>query len=269
MLARDILALFGVHNLNNPYEAEKVSLSPKKIIIHDDWNQHHTDYDADIALLEFQRGKIIFSADSLYIQPICLWDSGAEPPSVEKGIVTGWGKSEDQSKLHENEPKLLKVLIQSNEECVYDERELFDLTSLRTFCAGLQDGSGVCHGDSGGGLFIKINGVYYLKGIVSSSLLKNENCDVSRNAVYTNVIKFKPWIDAKTRTTTVSTVTRSTTHSLRSTTTKLYLRSTTTQIPPWTTSKRQFKPSTTNIPSRTTPTLDVADFSTSKLKYGN
>lgn len=31
-------------------------------------------------------------------------------------------------------------------------------------------------------------------GIVSSSLLKNDGCDVSKNAVYTNVIKFSDWI---------------------------------------------------------------------------
>lgn len=217
MLSRHIFALFGAHNLNNHYEAEKISLSPKNIVIHEDWNQHHSDYDADIALLEFQRGKIIFSADSLYIQPICLWKSETEPPTLSEGIVTGWGKSEDPTKLHENEPKLLRVKIQSNEDCVYGERELFDLTSLRTFCAGLRNGSGVCHGDSGGGLFLNINGVYYLKGIVSSSLLKDESCDVSRNAVYTNVIKFKSWIEEKTKVTATSTVTRYTTVSHRTT----------------------------------------------------
>lgn len=31
-----------------------------------------------------------------------------------EGIVTGWGKSEDSAKLHETEPKLLKVTIQTN-----------------------------------------------------------------------------------------------------------------------------------------------------------
>lgn len=131
--------------MNNPYEAEKIPLSPKQVIVHDDWHPHQDDYDADIALLEFQKGKI--STNSIYIQPICLWNSDIEP-AARSGIVTGWGKSEDPSKLHENMPKRLRVAIQSNEECIYGVRELFDLTSPRTFCAGtsngLENGSGKC-----------------------------------------------------------------------------------------------------------------------------
>lgn len=213
-LHRDIFALFGAHDLRNPYEVEKISLSPKKIMLHDDWNPHITEYDADIALLEFEAGKVIGRADSMYIRPICLWNSEMDA-TVKEGIVTGWGKSEDPTKAHENKPRLIKVSIQSNEECIYGDRELFDLTSSRTFCAGLQNGSGVCHGDSGGGLFIEMSGVYYLKGIVSSSLVKHESCDVSRNAVYTDVMKFRDWIDQKTRVVPTSPRTRITTVASR------------------------------------------------------
>ena len=51
-------------------------------------------------------------------------------------------------------------------------------------------------GDSGSGLFIKIKGVFYLKGIVSSSLFDEDgNCDVLNDGVYTNVIQYLKWIE--------------------------------------------------------------------------
>lgn len=191
-LPRDILAVFGAHDLSNPYESGRTLQSPKKIFIHDDWNHLTESFDADISLLEFFSNKIHFDD---YIQPICLWSSEDEP-TVTDGIVTGWGKSEDPTKVHENKPKVISAPIQTNEKCFLDGNSaLADLSSLRTFCAGLKNGSGVCSGDSGGGLFIKISEVYYLKGIVSSSLIKDDGCDVSKNAVYTNVLKFKDWIE--------------------------------------------------------------------------
>lgn len=170
-------------------------MSPSKIYIHDDWNPFNTNYDADISILEFEKGKIIFNERSAYIQPICLWDSAVEPPG-NRGTVTGWGKSEDTTKIHENIPKKLEVQIQTNEDCFFSSDSLIQLSSKRTFCAGLQNGSGVCFGDSGSGLFVNVNGVSYVKGIVSSSLITaTKDCDVSRNAVYTNVLSFRDWID--------------------------------------------------------------------------
>lgn len=48
----------------------------------------------------------------------------------------------------------------------------------------------------------------YLRGIVSSSLVKYESCDVSKNAVYTNVLKFNDWISEKTIEASITTTTR-------------------------------------------------------------
>lgn len=194
LLPRDVVAVFGAYDLSNFLETGRIVQSPKKNHIHDDWNHLTESYDADIALLEFWANKIHFDD---YIQPICLWQSDDEP-AITEGIVTGWGRSEDTSKAHENKPKLIKAPIQSNERCFLETKALLDLSSLRTFCAGLRNGSGVCSGDSGGGFFIKINGLFYLKGIVSSSLIRDDGCDVSKNAIYTNVVIFKDWINLMT-----------------------------------------------------------------------
>lgn len=190
VLPRNVLAVFGAHDLLDTYEAGRFALSPKKIFMHDDWNPLTVEYDADIALLQFETESIHFNA---FVQPICLWNFENEP-SVTEGIVTGWGKSENASRLHETVPKQVTAPIQANEDCFLDTRALVPLSSKRTFCAGLRNGSGVCTGDSGGGLFIKVDDVYHLKGIVSSSLIKDGGCDVSKNAVYTNVLKYTDWI---------------------------------------------------------------------------
>lgn len=44
-------------------------------------------------------------------------------------------------------------------------------------------------------MYVKINEVYYLKGLVSASLLKQGECDVSNFALFTDVNKFLDWID--------------------------------------------------------------------------
>lgn len=189
----DVLAIFGAHNLSNNFETSRYSLSPKRIIKHEDWNPWITEYDADVSLLEFEKNSISFNT---FVQPICLLDPSVESPVT--GVVTGWGKSEDQSKDHEAVSKFIKVQILSNDECLPGHGQLAEISSERTFCAGLRNSSGVCYGDSGSGLFIQVDNIFHLKGIVSSSLIKNDDCDVLNNAVYTNVLKFGNWIAEKT-----------------------------------------------------------------------
>lgn len=194
LLPRDVLAIFGAHVLSNQFESGRFSLSPKKIILHDDWNPFTTQFDGDISLLEFERRSITFND---YVQPICLSNS-EEKLSVNEATVTGWGKSEDPFRIHENVPKLVKVSILDNSQCLPGENTLAAISSYRTFCAGLRNGSGVCSGDSGGGLFAKVDDVFILKGIVSSSLIKDETCVVTKSAVYTNILAFMDWLAKKT-----------------------------------------------------------------------
>lgn len=191
-MPRDISALFGTYDLNKPHESGQFSLSPTDVIVHPDWNPFVTSYDADIALLKFESNEIPYTS---YIRPVCLWNGSSEP-EVTEGYVVGWGKSEDETKEHENIPKKIKIPIFTNEECSLETPALASLSSGRTFCAGWQNGTGVCFGDSGNGFVIEVNNVFYLKGIVSSSTITStKNCDVSKFAVYTNVLKFNTWIN--------------------------------------------------------------------------
>lgn len=50
-------------------------------------------------------------------------------------------------------------------------------------------------------MFIDHGGVYYLRAIVSSAILdKDQNCDLSNYAVFTDVLKYNEWIEDPTQT---------------------------------------------------------------------
>lgn len=113
---------------------------------------------------------------------------------MTEGIFAGWGESENSLRPHESKPKMISVQIHRNEDCVTDSNVFILVSSNRTFCAGLTNGSGVCDGDSGSGLEIKVNDKFYLKGIVSAGPFKDNKCDVLHDAIYTNVLDFGDWI---------------------------------------------------------------------------
>lgn len=138
-----------------------------------------------------------------FIRPICL--SPAELTASE-GYVSGWGESEDTSKDHENIPKQIKVPILPNESCFLESPEFAKLASKRTICGGARNGTGPCRGDSGGGLFVKQGSAFYLKGLVSASLLNMGRCDVTNFALYSNVDKFSVWIENPSEDPTVNKV---------------------------------------------------------------
>jgi secreted trypsin-like serine protease len=187
-LPRDITVVVGAHNLSIAHERGKFSVGVKNIELHEGWNTSGDSFDADIAMLTLV-DEMPFNQ---FIQPICLVDSKSILSRIWNGYAVGYGKSE---KDHENVLKSLLIPIApSNEECFYTEETLMKISSNRSFCGGSRDGSGVCMGDSGNGLFAEHSGIYYLRGIVSSSLYSNNNCDIYNFAVFTNVLEFFDWI---------------------------------------------------------------------------
>lgn len=180
-----------MYDLNDHLENGRMITVPQQIFIHPRWNPNAMKYNADLAILEPER-SITFT---IHISPICLWNSQVSVPA-SKGTVIGYGKSEDESRKHENIPRQIEVPIIDLQQCHYKEPILATISSPYTFCAGSADGSGVCSGDSGNGLFFKDAGKFFLLGIVSSSLVDNEHkCDVTRFALYTDVLKYKDWIE--------------------------------------------------------------------------
>ena len=192
ILTRDFKALLGVHDLNEKFEVGTKATVIQKIHIHPDWNPRAQSFDADIAVLVIE-GKIGFDN---YIQPICLVTAGVNIEVSSNGVVVGFGRSEDDSKLHENIPKVIDTPIHDNVDCFLKHYELAKLSSRRTFCGGKANGVGVCSGDSGSGLVVLYGGYYYLRGIVSSSLRDYKHgCDVDAYSVFTDVLKYNDWVN--------------------------------------------------------------------------
>ncbi|KAL7013282.1 hypothetical protein ACKWTF_015318 [Chironomus riparius] len=189
LLPRDMLVLLGVYDLNNPYEAGRGIFSVQSINMHPDWNPQAESFDADITVLVLEN-EVTFGSN---IQPVCL-DSNIT--DIKRGYVVGYGKSEDDTKVHENIPKIIEVPIHKNEDCFLNDYLLAKLSSRRTFCGGTGTGIGVCNGDSGSGLIVTDGSAYYLRAIVSSSLLNaNRECNVDTYSVFTDVTQYVEWIN--------------------------------------------------------------------------
>lgn len=116
--------------------------------------------------------------------------------AIRIGLVVGYGKSENQLKIHEETPKIIEVPIHENEDCFLQFPDLARISSKKTFCGGHANGTGVCLGDSGSGLVVFYNGTYYFRGIVSSSIRTLKmTCDLNQYSVFTDVLKFIEWIE--------------------------------------------------------------------------
>lgn len=141
----EIVVKLGKYDLSLENERGSVSKYPNDIIVHPDWKPYGHRYDADIAIIILD-GKVEITST---ISPVCLWSNSE--PKTEKGIVVGWGKSESGA-AYENTPKELEVFIRSNEDCFLKDMKFAAISSPNTFCAGRDEKSGPCQGDSGSGL---------------------------------------------------------------------------------------------------------------------
>lgn len=190
----DIVAVFGAYNLSNVYEYGRLALTPEKIFIHDQWDNQVERYDADIAILEFAPNVITLSE---FVKPTKLWNS-AFMPTKTKGKVIGWGVHDIYYDTHQVLliQKLQKVkMYPMNKKCYAPEVDESGVTSWRLFCAEVTDGKDLCRGESGNGFIIKSGGLYYLRGIASSTRLLSDTGTCDKNALYTDVLYFKSWIN--------------------------------------------------------------------------
>ncbi|XP_070501610.1 uncharacterized protein [Chironomus tepperi] len=187
-LAGEIVIQLGAYDLDKKVEIGRAFHAVQRVNIHPDWNTLTQAFDADISVLVLERE----AAFSEFIQPICL----GRASSASTGVVVGYGKSEDDTKIHETIPKILETPIHSNKDCFKNNRALAGISSGRTFCGGTGTGVGVCRGDSGSGLFVNDGTTYYLRGVVSSSLIGGPyGCDVDTYSVFTDVTKYIDWIN--------------------------------------------------------------------------
>lgn len=193
MLLNEVVVILGKHNLDDFSETGSQTHYAKEIIKHPDFMTNDASFDADIAII-ILKNPVTYSQ---HIRPLCLWESnvGFKHTAGETGSVVGWGKDELEGSV-KSLPSKLEMQIVSDTTCLRSHESFRHITSKRTFCAGNANYTGPCNGDSGGPFMMKRGGKWFLKGIISASPIDVEtrSCDLSTYVVFTDVVKFIPWI---------------------------------------------------------------------------
>ncbi|CAD7084445.1 unnamed protein product [Hermetia illucens] len=164
-----------------------------KIIPHEEFDT--TNLRNDIAILKLAT-EVSFTN---YIQPACLWDKSSTDLNEvvkEAGYVVGWGFNEQD--------ELSDILSQgrmpvvSFTTCLSSNRPFFGhYLSDMNYCAGFRNGTSVCNGDSGGGMFFKVNNIFRLRGIVSLAVTREDKniCNSKHYVIFTDSAKYLNWIE--------------------------------------------------------------------------
>lgn len=171
----------------------------ERIFYDDGYADVSGNFAADIVMV-ILKNTIEFQA---HIAPICipygLNFADAIVPAGWEGRVAGWGLTESGG---QPSPilKIAELPVVDRQECLAGSPENFrpQVTNDK-FCAGfLQQGVGVCQGDSGGGLVFpeKIGNrlKFNLRGIVSTGPNKAGSCDSDKFTTFTNILYYEKLI---------------------------------------------------------------------------
>lgn len=184
MLAREIVVLLGAHRISKRGEPGQSFHSAKSINVNERWNPSTKDYDGDIAIIKLTE-KIQFNS---YIRPVCLPNS--EITDIINGTVVGWGYHDDREEPSDH-PRKLEIPILDPRDCIRKNQGLSFIFARSLFCAG-KEGGGVCAGDSGSGFYVEKDGIFYLRGIVSSSTVSK--CSDSNYALYSDILEYTEFL---------------------------------------------------------------------------
>lgn len=128
----ELLLILGKLNIKNWYREIGLQVGVESIDIHPSYQPLSAD--ADIAVITLSE-KVTFTK---FIRPICLWSGSNKLKDIEgaQGTVVGWGKDENGDFMTEV-PKKVMMPVVSQEDCIRSKYSFRDITSERTFCAGL------------------------------------------------------------------------------------------------------------------------------------
>lgn len=183
----NLTLIFGTNDLSNNGDViGKLKIGVDKVTVHEKWNPINFRFNDDIAILKLIE-DVTFSK---YVQPICLVTDNSLMINITRGKVAGWGKSEDYGNSVDI-ARIVNLEIQELVECFIENPLLAKIAWTKAFCAKSED-KGVCEGDSGSGLYVKIGDKFFLKGLVSSSIQKE--CSEKSTALYTDIIKYYNFI---------------------------------------------------------------------------
>ncbi|XP_052566951.1 polyserase-2-like [Culex pipiens pallens] len=186
-LAKDKLRVqLGIHDLTN------VDLDTAKLIdvsaVHVGPQFQRAGLRNDIGLI-----KLVESVQFTdYILPACIGGSGPTPS--ESGMAIGWGVTETD--MPSPALKKAELPVVDTFDCLDSDPLFFgNMIHKGMFCAGRGNGTLVCNGDSGGGLFFRREGSWFLGGVVSFSKVRdNRLCLAEGLAGFANVTRYLSWI---------------------------------------------------------------------------
>ncbi|XP_058456820.1 phenoloxidase-activating enzyme-like [Malaya genurostris] len=191
--ADNFLVKLGLHNKSFPSEHSK-TYEVVEVIRHDSFNINNLKN--DIALLRTEE-DITFSD---YIQPICLWPvekSDLNSILTSRGTVVGWGVGDEYKLVDILQQARLSVVDYAT--CLKSKPEHFSkllADDKSNFCAGNQNMTNVCDGDSGGGMYFRLNNAWYIRGIVSAGARTEteRRCDPQQFVTFTDIPYYLRWI---------------------------------------------------------------------------
>jgi secreted trypsin-like serine protease len=189
------LVFIGGHNIRKLNDPNSRRHDVAQLIPHPDYTKENKSFsDADIGLITLS--EPVMYTD--FIKPICLWPTDEVNQNLNivgrKGVVVGWGR--DDSGEGAMTPTSIEIPVVSTTDCLLSDISYQRITSNRTLCVGERNGNGPCHGDSGSGFVIQMDGKWVLRGIVSAGLpdVVRNTCDLTKYVVLSDTVKFMNWI---------------------------------------------------------------------------
>lgn len=193
----------GLGNSKSDYEDPDDFLARyfavREIFVHEIYLDQFANYGSDIALVELMRTVEI---DEI-ISPVCInWnfdDITSHAANEELATVVVSHMTENSNSNGSSFFNVVKIPIISNGKCAERQSsEYRKYLSFTKFCAGWENGTSVCNGDSGAGLTVLApDGRHYLQGIVSVSPRKQstDHCDPNQYTIFTKVGIYVKWIE--------------------------------------------------------------------------
>uniref|UniRef100_A0A182LUT5 Peptidase S1 domain-containing protein n=1 Tax=Anopheles culicifacies TaxID=139723 RepID=A0A182LUT5_9DIPT len=135
-----------------------------------------------------------------FVQPICLPEQETALHGVEFGSVAGWGLTEHDTPARTLRSTVMPVV--SYIRCLESDSTLFGPVLYDgMFCAGWENGTNVCNGDSGGAFVANINGSWTALGIVAFTGVREDTdgqtpfrCNTKSLAGFISLPKYLGWI---------------------------------------------------------------------------
>ncbi|XP_045778223.1 chymotrypsin-like elastase family member 2A [Maniola jurtina] len=179
----------------------------ERVVINEEYDSRRLSN--DIALLKL-KSQVQFTD---YIQPACLAHAVAHDSTPYNtnilGNIVGWGYDNDNQQASTLQQAVFPTV--SAETCLRSYPDYYAMfTSWKTFCAGYRNnGTSACNGDSGGGYQVFVpnkeqdangtaSGAWHVTGIISNmpAMAGVVVCDSDYYTVFTDVAKFRDWIDS-------------------------------------------------------------------------